>query len=96
MRSALIWASRPFLWQGALVRLSLESANRALIIKKLVSMLYDKGQGGQGAQEQAAAALANLASDSAENRVSIVDAGGIAPLLSLLEGAHADDMLIAC
>ena len=78
------------------MRLSLESANRALIIKKLVSMLYDKGQGGQGAQEQAAAALANLASDSAENRVSIVDAGGIAPLLSLLEGAHADYMLSAC
>ena len=67
----------------------------ALIIKKLVSMLYDKGQGGQGAQEQAAAALANIASDSAENRVSIVDAGGIAPLLSLLEGAHSDCMLIA-
>ena len=45
-----------------LVRLSIESANRALIIKKLVDMLGDKGS---SAQEQAAAALANLASDSA-------------------------------
>ena len=61
--------------EGALVRLSIESANRALIIKKLVDMLYDKEH--QAAQEQAAAALANLASDSSENRVSIVDAGGI-------------------
>jgi hypothetical protein len=47
----------------------------------------------------AAAALkfANLASpsDSAKNRVSIFDAGSIASLLSLLEGAHADCMLIA-
>jgi hypothetical protein len=43
----------------------------------------------------AAAAHANLASpsDSAENRVSIFDAGSIASLLSLLEGAP---MLIAC
>ena len=70
--------------EGALVRLSLEIANRELIIKKLVSMLYDKGSGGE---EQAAAALANLASDSADNRNSIVDAGGIPPLLSLLEMA---------
>ena len=45
----------------------------------------------------AAAAHANLASpsDSAKNRVSIFDAGSIASLLSLLEGAHADCMLIA-
>ena len=71
--------------EGALVRLSIESANRALIIKKLVGMLFDKEMGMQ-MQEQAAAALANLASDSAENRTSIVDAGGIEPLLSLLEG----------
>ena len=68
--------------EGALVRLSIENSNRELIIKKLVSMLHDKGNGGE---EQAAAALANLASDSADNRQSIVDAGGIAPLLSLLE-----------
>ena len=33
---------------------------------------------------QAAAALANLASDSSENRVSIVEAGGIEPLLSII------------
>ena len=68
--------------EGALVRLSIENANRELIIHKLVSMLHDKGNGGE---EQAAAALANLASDSADNRKSIVEAGGIAPLLSLLE-----------
>ena len=67
--------------EGALVRLSIESANRVIIIDKLVEMLADKAG---SAQEQAAAALANLASDSAENRVSIVDAGGIAPLLTLL------------
>ena len=63
------------------VRLSIESANRVIIIEKLVGMLNDDGK---SAQEQAAAALANLASDSAENRFSIVDAGGIIPLLSLL------------
>lgn len=67
---------------GALSRLSIENANRVLIIKQLVSMLSDQGA---GAQEQAAAALANLARDSADNRVSIVDAGGIAPLLALLD-----------
>ena len=36
-------------------------------------------------QEQAAAALANLARDSADNRTSIVEAGGVEPLLALLE-----------
>ena len=38
------------------------------------------------AQEQAAAALVNLARDSEDNRVSIVDAGGIPALLELLNG----------
>ena len=38
------------------------------------------------AQEQAAAALVNLASDSEDNRVTIVNAGGIPALLSLLSG----------
>ena len=70
--------------EGALVRLSIENANRELIIKKLVSMLFDNSNGGE---EQAAAALANLASDSSDNRSSIVEAGGIAPLLALLESA---------
>jgi len=65
-----------------LVRLSIESANRALIIKQLVDMLAENGS---SAQESACAALANLASDSAENRGSIVEAGGIAPLLSIIE-----------
>ena len=67
--------------KGVLVRLSFESANRALIIEKLVAMLAEDSA---SAQEQAAAALANLASESSENRMSIVDAGGIEPLLSLL------------
>ena len=71
--------------KGSLVRLSIESENRALIIKKLVNMLSDRGSSAASAQEQAAAAVANLASESTENRVSIVDAGGIEPLLSLLE-----------
>ena len=67
--------------KGVLVRLSIEPANRSLIIKKLVEMLEEEGS---SAQEQAAAALAKLASDSAENRISIVDAGGIEPLLSII------------
>ena len=68
--------------EAALVRLSIEVSNRELIIKQLVSMLNDRGT---AAQEQAAAALANLASDSNDNRASIVEAGGIAPLLNLLK-----------
>ena len=43
----------------------------------------------EAAQEQAAAALANLARDSEENRTSIVQAGGIPPLLSLLNSSSA-------
>ena len=65
--------------EGGLVRLSIENSNRVLIIKQLVSMLHDSGK------EPAAAALANLASDSVGNRVSIVEAGGVRPLLALLE-----------
>ena len=42
--------------EGALVRLSIENSNRELIIKKLVSMLHDTGNGGE---EQAAAAAAS-------------------------------------
>lgn len=66
--------------EGALVRLSIDPANRIAIIRKLVSMLLE-----DAGQEQAAAALGNLAKDSADNRESIVAAGGVAPLLSLLE-----------
>jgi formate dehydrogenase maturation protein FdhE len=73
--------------EGALVRLSIENANRVLIIKKLVDMLQDSGR--EAAQEQAAAALANLAKESEHNRKSIVDANGIVPLLELLEHANA-------
>ena len=68
------------------MRLSIENANRVLIIKKLVTMLQDPGAGGQ---EQAAAALANLARESEDNRKSIVDAEGIAPLIELLETSSA-------
>lgn len=67
--------------EGALVRLSISVSNRVLIIKKLVDMLQDAGT---SAQEQAAAALAKLARESADNRKSIVDANGIVPLLELL------------
>ena len=67
--------------EGALVRLSIEPENRVQIIKKLVAMLQDPQAGGQ---EQAAAALANLARESEDNRKSIVDANGIDPLLELL------------
>ena len=91
--------------EGALVRLSIESANRVLIIKKLVGMLQNQGRTALAAveaeakaeakaeeqeqqeQEQAAEALANLANDADENRVAIVEAGGIVPLLALLGSA---------
>ena len=121
--------------EGALVRLSLEDANRVQIIKKLVDMLQQTESssanrptptppatdgsrpipGGAGkadgdapaapgpagsparqdasssfhAQEMAAAALANLARESEDNRKSIVDADGIPPLLDLLESPSA-------
>lgn len=68
--------------EGALVRLSIETSNRVQIIKKLVDMLQDSGN---AAQEQAAAALANLARESEDNRKTIVDANGIVPLLALLD-----------
>ena len=125
--------------EGALVRLSQDQSNRALIIKKLVQMLM-RGSGGEGGvgggavnpaspppppaprederrdsresrnsregraskegrasrenmgsdaerngQEQAAAALANLARESEENRNSIVNSNGIPPLLALID-----------
>jgi hypothetical protein len=49
-----------------------------------VKLVQPAGHAGERAVA-AAAALANLASDSDANRDSIVEAGGIAPLLSLLE-----------
>ena len=63
-----------------------ENANRERIIKQLVTMLQENGS---AAQEQAAAALANLARESEDNRKSIVDAGGINPLLLVLESTSA-------
>ena len=72
--------------EGALVRLSIENKNRVSIIKKLVTMLQDPAAGGQ---EQAAAALANLARESADNRKSIVDANGIPPLLTLMDSTSS-------
>jgi vacuolar protein 8 len=76
--------------EAALVRLSIEIANREIIIKQLVYMLSDSSS--EAAQEQAAAALANLARDSTDNRTSIVDAGGIVPLLALLESTSQKAM----
>ena len=67
--------------EGALVRLSIENANRVLIIQKLVAMVQHADTG----QEMAAAAIANLARESDENRSSIVNADGITPLLALLD-----------
>ena len=67
----------------ALVRLSIESSTRVLIIEQLVGML--KADRGVDAQEQAAAALANLARESVENRTSILKADGIPGLLKLLK-----------
>lgn len=66
----------------ALVRLSIESSTRVLIIEQLVGML--KADRGVDAQEQAAAALSNLARESVENRTSIMKADGIPCLLELL------------
>ena len=60
------------------MRLSLEMANRVLIIQQLVAMLYKEDV---AAREQAAAAIANLAHESTANCTSIVDSGGIPPLL---------------
>ena len=67
----------------ALVRLSIESSTRVLIIEQLVSMLKDDS--GTDSQEQAAAALANLARESVENRNSILKADGIPSLLNLYD-----------
>jgi vacuolar protein 8 len=67
----------------ALVRLSIESETRVMIIEQLIDKLKDDR--GTAAQEQAAAALANLARESVENRTSILKAGGVPLLLNLLE-----------
>lgn len=75
--------------EGALVRLSIENANRVLIIKKLVDMLHDQGSNLEQAGGEAAAALANLARESEDNRKSIVDSNGIPPLLALLESTSS-------
>ena len=72
--------------EGALVRLSTEIANRVLIIQQLVGMLQDPST---AAREQAAAAIANLARESTANCTSIVEAGGIPPLLRLLTSESA-------
>lgn len=46
------------------------------------------GAGGEEVKSAAATALANLARDSVDNRSTIVSAGGIEPLLSLLRGSN--------
>ena len=66
--------------EGALVRLSIETENRMLIIEKLVDMLRNMDTSeGSLAIEQAAAALANLARESEENRNAIVGAEAFHP-----------------
>lgn len=67
----------------ALVRLSLDGTTRPLICEKLTSMLADER--GTAEQEQAAAALANLARESSENRESILKADGVPRLLRMLQ-----------
>ena len=73
--------------EGALVRLSIETSNRKIIITQLVGMLDQER--GIAAQEQAAAALANLAKESTENRTSILAADGVPRLLALLQSTSA-------
>lgn len=71
--------------EGTLARLSLVDSNQMLIIKQLVGMLEKDASG----QEQAAACLANLACELPQSRDSIVEAGGIPRLLSLLISGSA-------
>ena len=59
--------------EGALVRLSIENANRVLIIKKLVDMLQDSGA---AAQETAARERANTSSDVEGSRAGQSKGGG--------------------
>jgi len=59
--------------EGALVRLSIENANRVLIIKKLVDMLQDSGA---AAQETAARERANASSDVEGSRTAQCKGGG--------------------
>ena len=73
--------------EGGLVRLSIEKATRVIIIQRLVGML-DSGNT-TAAKEQATAALVNLARESTENRMSILEAGGIPKLLELLKESSA-------
>lgn len=74
----------------ALVRLSIEKQNREIIIEQLVGMLDEER--GTALQEQAAAALANLAKESVENRTSILKAKGVPRLLQLLHSNSAKAM----
>ena len=69
--------------EGALVRLSVATSNRSIIIEKLVDMLRSNAD--LTGQEQSAAALANLARESDNNRASIVRANGIPLLLALID-----------
>ena len=68
--------------EGVLLRLTMETSNRSQIIQSLVEMLRLAGMTGQ---EQAAAALANLARESEDNRNSILNTDGIPPILALLD-----------
>lgn len=69
--------------EGALVRLTVEKATRAVITQRLMSMLDKTAD--TALKEQGTAALVNLARESTENRMSILEAGGIPKLLELLK-----------
>ena len=60
-----------------------------LTLRALVEELDRQAADEQKAQEQAAAALVNLARDSEDNRISICSAGGVPALLGLLTGDSA-------
>jgi vacuolar protein 8 len=69
--------------EAALVKLSIEKPTRVIIIQRLVGML--EASQTMSAKEEATAALVNLARESTENRISILEAGGIPKLLELLK-----------
>ena len=63
-----------------------KKATAEATIRKIAQDATRRAADEEKAQEQAAAALVNLASDSEDNRVTIVNAGGIPALLELLNG----------
>ena len=77
--------------EGTLVRLSREGPTRAVIVERLVSMLNDSS--GVSSQEQASAAMANLAQDVPDSRSTIIDAGAIPLLIALLNNKAVENAM---